>query len=171
MTRPTALRASLLVLLAGCRACTAAEPPDLYSIERMSDPYEEGLPASAGTPHERSVAALLVAGRDLGYGEVPARVLRLRRGEGWVERLSLLLGNGASEQLIAAHEDLVDTFTEAFKTPKELKFQLRQGTSRLGEVLADDPSESTRRRAVLAEITWALYLVGTITPDAGAPPP
>lgn len=165
MTR--AVAAAALALAAGCGQCAAADPPDLYVLERMSDPYEELADLDRMKPAERSVAVLSAVGRELGYRDVPARVLQLRRHEGWIQRLTLLLAHGGTSQLEAAHQDVADSLTEGFHVPKELKYRVRQGESRLGELRADERGEASWRRALLAEIAWALYLVGEITPDAG----
>jgi len=171
--RAPPVASSLVLLLAlsacdGCSCASEARPPDAYDIERLRDPWSERSGSEPGDVVERAARLVDLVSADLGHGTGPGDVLRRRRHENWVTRVSLLLDRGGEKSLAAVHVDLIDTFTESRHTPADLKLQLRQSESRVQEAAADGLEDDARLRTLAAEIAWCLRLVATLTPDAGS---
>lgn len=151
----------------GCAGCSSVAPPDVYDIERLSNPYDQRPAQPPADVVEAAARVIDLVSSDLGYGQGPGNVLRLRRNENWVARVTTLLARGGRTSLEAVHIDLVDSFTEAYRVNQDVKLGLRQSESRLQEAFADGVDDDVRNRTLLAEIAWCLHLIATITPDAG----
>lgn len=161
---------ALLLLASACDACTSCggpRPPDAYDVDRLRDPYTLREDPKPPDVVERAAALIDFAAADLGYGRGPGNALRRRRTEAWVLRDAPLVDLGGLKALEAAHVDLIDTFTESSHTPADLKLALRRSESRLQEAVAEGLDPDTHLRTVVAELTWCLHLVATLTPDAG----
>lgn len=169
----TARFAAVLVLAAlplSCRGCLAPEAPTEKQVWKLKDPYRSVPPRGEVPDLERAALVIENAGRQLGYGEEPGRVLRLRRRELWAQRHVLLLAHGGTKQLAALHRDLVETWIQAAFVPDSVKFEMRLGEGRVNDIELQDPPEDVMRNAFLAEIAWSYYLLGPITPDGGQLP-
>lgn len=161
------LLAALVLALTACDGCKSAEPPDNYSVERMTDPYDKVPAKGAVSNLERAVAVVDLASKQLGYGDVPARVLRQRGTEGWAQGLVWLLALGTTENLRLAWEGLLHNVVTTQAMPADLKFATRQAEGRVNDYMALKQPEDVMRREYVAEISWVLFLLSRVTPDAG----
>jgi hypothetical protein len=153
--------------LTACEACHTAEPPDNYSVERLTDPYEK-IPAPGAVNNlERAVAAVDFTAKQLGYGDIPARVLRIRSQEQWMRGLVLLLNSGTTGHLGLAWEGLLENIVTNDRMPADIKFKTRQAEGRVNDYVNTKQPEDVLRREYIAEITWTLYMLAQITPDSG----
>ena len=156
---------ALVLACAACRGCAGPEAPDEYAVSRVSDPYP-ALGERGGVPDlERAVSVLNAVGKDLGYGEVPGRVLAAHAKEAWAGRLVLFLSHGGTKQLSAAWLDLRTSTLEAAAVSPEVKFRVRQAEARVNDLEHAKTDEETLRQAWLAEIAWTLLLLEKVDPS------
>ena len=149
-----------LTALVGCTRCGAKpDPPDRYAIERLPEVYDQ-VPAQGQVSNAARVdAALDLVSKDLGYGTVPVDVLRRHESDGWQATFIRLLADGRVKQVQAAWEILSETIIAAENMPMDVKLAVREGQARMYDYINAKQNEEFLRRASLAEIAWALYMM------------
>lgn len=164
---PVALVIAFLPACSGCDRTPQA--PTERAVRYLEDPYADVPARGSLSDLERAAQVLEATGKQLGYGDAPARALRARGTESWARRHALLLAAGSTRQIRVAWQDMVDTWTLA-PLPQELKFELHMGLGRVWDLEIDDKTEErVLRHAYLAELAYGYALLMSVpAPEARA---
>lgn len=172
---PPARLLLLLAFLAGCGNCAAPDPPDQYTVEHMTDPYDKVPARGKVTDEERAAQVIDLAARELHCGSAPNDVMKARANDAWRKLLVSLLAIGDEPQLKGAWDMLAENLIHSETLPAETRVQIREGQARIWdfEHASKDPENPNKdldflKRAYLSEIVWSLYVVRSLAvTDAG----